>query len=114
MSKARNKKLTIEYLDDRANAALSKGYTVQKWILFCKRMIEKGFEVYLYEARKTFSKYVTIKKGGKSYKVRFSNHKPIKHRELSNDCDFFVGVTHTGVRTTRMAYFSTLDFFGES
>lgn len=114
MRKARNKKLTIEYLDDRARAAISKGYPVQKWILFCKCMLSKGFDVYLYEARRTFSKYVTIKRGEKSYKVRFSNHKPIKQREINNDCDFFVGVTHTGVRTTRMAYYSVLEYFGES
>ena len=112
MRKATNKILTLEYLNERGNASLIRGFKKQKWVLFCEKLISLGFTVSLYEARKTFSKYVTISDGKKSFKVRFSNHKPIKFRETNGDCDFFVGVTHTGVRTTRDAYFATLKYFG--
>lgn len=81
----------------------SKEFGKAKWIMFCEEMLSLGFQVKLYEARKTFSKYVTIHHKNKEFKVRFSNHKPIKRREENGDCDFFVGITHLGVSRTEDA-----------
>lgn len=71
-----------------------------------------GFTIELYEARQTKSKYCTVKRDVKSFKVRFSDHKPIYHREMQGDCDFFVGVTNTGSRNTHDAINATCNFFG--
>lgn len=73
--------------------------------------MNKGFKVSLYEARRTFSKYLTVERDEKKFKVRFSNHKPIKEREENNDCDFFVGVTNYKVTTTEDALKSVYTFF---
>jgi len=47
-----------------------------------------------YDAVTTVSKYVTIRKNKKQFKVRFSNHKPNKGKEIDRLCDFFVGASH--------------------
>ncbi len=99
------------FLDRRAASAIEKGFGKQKWVEFCEVMLCHGLRVHLYEARKTFSKYVTVSRGKQKFKVRFSNHKPIKRREENGDCDFFVGVTNTGSRTTEDAIKATLEFF---
>jgi hypothetical protein len=65
-----------------------------------------------YDAVTTVSKYVFVRRGGKRFKVRFSNHKPARWREQSRDCDFFVGITNTGVTRTEDAIRATLAFFG--
>jgi len=101
--KATGNKVTIQFINSRMEILESKGYGKTKWIEFCEKMNENGFSCYLYEAKSTLSKYIAVKYGNKELKVRFSNHKPIKSRELNNDCDFFVGVTNTGVRTTEDA-----------
>ena len=111
--KATNKRITPEYLKDRAEAVIKLGYTKQKWVEFCEVMLSHGFTIELYEARRTFSKYLTVIEGGKRYKVRFSNHKPIRERELNGDCDFFVGRTNLAVHTTTQAIAATLKFFGK-
>lgn len=106
--------VTREFLERRTSRAEKSGYGKARWIEFCERMLAAGFEVSLYEARFTVSKYVTVSRDGRTFKVRFSNHKPIRSRELKRDCDFFVGITHTGVRTTDMAVEAVLRFFAES
>ena len=98
--KASNLKINQQFLDKRSNSCVAKGFSKQKWISFCEDLLVRGFTLELYEARKTFSKYITI---NGSYKVRFSNHKPIYARELNKDCDFFVGVSNTGARNTQDA-----------
>lgn len=100
------------FLERRAKSCLAKGFTKQKWISFCEVLLEKGFTIKLYEARETVSKYITIYQNDKYYRVRFSNHKPNYSREKNKDCDFFVGVTHTGVRTTNDALKAIGDFYG--
>lgn len=68
-------------------------FTKPKWVQFCEHFINyPGFVLKLYEARKNFSKYVTIHYQGQEFKVRFSIHKPIKNRERNQDCNFFVGL----------------------
>lgn len=112
--KASNLKVTYEFLNKRSEDSTSKGFQKQKWIQFCETVMDRGFRVELYEARRTFSKYVTVIGFDKEFKVRFSNHKPIAERELKGDCDFFVGVTHTGWRTTDDALKALTEYFGET
>jgi len=116
MRKAKNLKITQEFLDYRSNKAIQSGYQKQKWVMFCEYYLQKQFDIYLYEAKETVSKYVTLKKNGVECTVRFSNHRPSYKREMNGDCDFFVGVTHTGVRTARDAaifvnrYFASIQY----
>lgn len=95
-------KIDRAYLANRAAKTVAAGYAVPKWITFCAWALDIGLYVQLYDAVTTVSKYVYLSKhkDGKRYKIRFSNHKPNKAKELEEDCDFFVGVTNTGVRTT--------------
>lgn len=111
--KANNLVVTSSYLDDRADRLTRVGYNTPKWIGFCQLMLGLGLSVKLYEARRTVSKYVTVSNNfGKEFKVRFSNHKPIKAREVGEDCDFFVGVTNLSVTNTEQATKATLAYFG--
>lgn len=110
--KATNKVICKEYLQGRLDGLLKKGFSKPKWMMFCETMLERGFKVSLYEARQTVSKYVTvIDAEGRRFKVRFSNHKPIKAREVKGDCDFFVGITNLSVTRTENAIDATLAFF---
>lgn len=86
-------------------------YPTAKWIEFCRAMLAYNYVVSLYEARQTYSKYITVTSRGQSFKVRFSDHRPIYEKEMNGDCDFFVGVTNTGVRTTEDAIQATLEHF---
>lgn len=106
--------LTVEFLEERAKRSEKLGLTKQKWIQFSEYFLKKGYVLEFYEAKETYSKYITvthIKAPGRRYMVRFSNHKPSRVRELKKDCDFFVGVTHTGTRTTREAALAVLKYF---
>lgn len=109
--KATNQRVTPEFLKARVERVIQLGYSKQKWVEFCEAMLSHGFTLELYEARRTFSKYITVISGGMRYKVCFSNHKPIKDRELAGDCDFFVGRTHLGVSTTAQAIQATIKHF---
>jgi len=113
-AKAKNLQLTQPYLTLRAMRAVSLGYPKPKWIDFCEVALRRGFSASLYEAKHTVSKYVTLRKAGRSFKVRFSNHKPIKAREVGGDCDFFVGVTNRAVTTTGDALRAAMVHFGEA
>lgn len=113
--KITNEKLTPAILAQKAESATSKGYAKQKWVTFCETLISEGYTVMLYEARRTFSKYVTVlADDGRRFKVRFSNHKPIAEREHAGDCDFFVGITHTGTRTTDDALRAVREFMARA
>lgn len=101
MKKAYNQYITEDFLKSRENV----DKPIQKWILFCQYFMGKGYKIRLYEARKTVSKYITLIKDGKSCKVRFSNHRPIREREKNKDCDFFVGVTNFQVITATMSLY---------
>lgn len=111
--KATNMAVTAAFLQQRYERSAKLGFQKQRWIEFCERLIADGFSLTLYEARRTASKYITVTKGGRSFKVRFSNHKPIKGRELAGDCDFFVGMTHTGTRTTHDALAAVAQHFAQ-
>lgn len=91
------------FLNARAARAVVRGFEVPRYIEFCREAMKMGLAVHLHEAITTVSKYVTLvtkDKARRTFKVRFSNHKPNRGKELEGDCDFFVGHTHTGVRTT--------------
>jgi len=103
MKKATDLLVTQQFLNARVCQAKEGGFPKAKWIEFCETMAADGFRCWLYEARQTYSKYITVSNGTTDVKIRFSNHKPDKSRELNGDCDFFVGKTHTGTRTTRDA-----------
>lgn len=109
--KATHRPVNRDLLNHRVTYAKSLGYTKQKWVEFCEVMLDHELILTLYEARETVSKYVTVYSADKKFRVRFSNHKPIKGRELNGDCDFFVGHTHTGIRTTTHAIHAALKFF---
>lgn len=114
--KATHRRINQDFLDNRVAQAEAKGFGKAKWIEFCEAMMAEGYYLKLYEARKTVSKYITVIKPddpSHRYKVRFSNHRPIKHREVSGDCDFFVDVTNLGVTTTEQAIKATLTFFNQ-
>lgn len=104
--------LTADYLERRATASIAKGYTKQKWIEFCETLLAEGYHLKLYEAKNTVSKYVHVQRGGKRFKVRFSNHKSAAHRENAGDCDYYVGVGHKGTTTTAMALEAVRKHFG--
>ena len=87
MKKAYNQYITEDFLKSREN--IDK--PVQKWILFCRYFMSKGYKIRLYEARRTVSKYITLNK----------------------DCDFFVGVTNFQVITAHDVALKVLNFFEE-
>jgi hypothetical protein len=93
-------KITVDYLATVKPRYLNAGYNIPKWIIFSEVMLVNGYKVYLWESKSTVSKYVFITKENNTLKIRFSNHKPNKLRELNNDCDIYVGVGHLGVCTT--------------
>lgn len=102
--KATNDTVTVPMLVKRTDILKNADYDKTKWIGFCETMLDRGYTLTLYEARQTFSKYITVSlPEHKPFKVRFSNHKPIAHRELNGDCDFFVGVTNLRVTNTAQA-----------
>jgi hypothetical protein len=102
--KATHMVVTPQFLAARAERSTSRGYTKQKWVEFCETLLSEGYSLKIYEARRTVSKYITVsRKGRASFKVRFSNHRPIADREDRGDCDFFVGVTNRTVTTTAQA-----------
>lgn len=109
----KNRPLDLPYLRLRARQSLSRGYEIPMWVLLCADLIKDGYKVELYEAKTTYSKYIYVSRNRKTFKVRISNHKPNKFKETTGDCDFFVGITHTGVRTTGDAYDAIKEFFGD-
>lgn len=111
--KVRNAHMDRQFLTYRAEMARRGGFSTPRYIWFGFRLLELGLKAQLYEARETRSKYITIfaDKAGPRFKVRFSNHKPNEHVELSGDCDFYVGHTNTGIRTSEDALRAVEQFF---
>src|SRR3970040_2008304 len=96
----RGPQLTQAMLQERINSYPVEEYGLPKWVIFCRTLLAQGYTINLHEARRTFSKYVTVGKqssGRSAFRVRFSNHKPIAEREARGDCDFFVGVANRTV-----------------
>ncbi len=64
-----------------------------EWAEFCRAMMADGFRLYVYKARRSESRYITVtrKNDPRAFRVRFSDHPPLVWREEAGDCDFFVG-----------------------
>jgi len=105
--------VTIADIDLVAQRYQRTDYPIPKYIQFCKKALESGYNVKLYEAQHTVSKYVTVCHGKKRFKVRFSNHKPIPEKELQGTCDFFVGITNYKITTTNEAWETMKKYFDE-
>lgn len=89
-------------------------YGKPKFLEFIRKVYDlHQFTIKLYDSQSTVSKYVTLYKGKKSYKIRWSNHKPNFNKEKAGACDFFVGVTNLKVTTTEQAYKAALAYFKE-
>ncbi len=106
--KANDEPVTLELLASRCYT----NYPKAKWIVFCEAMLGIGFDLTLYEARETVSKYITVWKDGRSFKVRYSNHMPNLERLNRGDCDFFVGKTQRFTTNSRQAIEAVKRFFG--
>lgn len=103
--------VTKKYIGIAKTNAAFKGFNTPKYIEFCEKFLRQGYKVKLYRAQKTVSKYIYISRGNKTFKVRFSNHRPNKFKEATNDCDFFVGVSNKQVTRTADAIVATEAFF---
>lgn len=113
-TKRHPKQMTQGEIDGRREWLKENDYPPSKWLDFCEAMLNAGLDVYYYQAMRTVSKYIIVKKDKKKYMVRFSNHKPIKYLEEQESCDFFVGVTNLGVTTTKQAIKAALKYFNTS
>ena len=93
-----------EALESRNASYELRGYGRAKWIDFILTLRAQGLRVGVYEAATTFSKYVyvTFPDGG-VFKVRFSNHRPAKSKQVDDDSDFYVGVSNGQVTRTEDA-----------
>lgn len=109
--KADRLEVTVKYISNRAAAYKNAGYPKAKWMEFCEVLLKDEYSLILHEAKQTNSKYITVCKDGKTFKVRFSNHKPILERELRGDCDYFVGVTNLRTTNTAMALEAVKKYF---
>lgn len=110
--KATHRTINKDFLAHRIQYLEHLGYKKTKWIEFCEHMLAQGYTVTLYEARQTRSKYVSVHgKTGGFYRVRFSDHAAIVHREAAGDCDFFVGRGNFRTTTTTDAIRATLAYF---
>lgn len=96
----RTKELTLEILEGIKPSYIKAGYNIPKWITFSEELLKDGWSVKLYRAKTTVSKYLHVIKEDREYKIRFSNHKPNKRMEETNDADFYVGVSNKGIITT--------------
>lgn len=105
------RKIDHHFVESMKQRYKKSKYSLPKWIQFIEVMLSFKYKVFLYEAKSTFSKYVYVQHNGKTFKIRFSNHKPNKQKERINDCDFFVGVNNFIVTKTEDAIIATHKYF---
>ena len=86
---------TLEMLEKR-RADMNRHNFNPKWINFAIDMVNEGYLVYLYENINQKSKYLTLNSNGVLFKIRFSDHLPIRYKYENGDCDFFVGKLYGG------------------
>jgi hypothetical protein len=94
------RKVSLRYLNMIEKSYPARGFPIPKWIIFCKTMIDRGWNVRLYRAKTTVSKYVFVHKDNLMYKIRFSNHRANRNMEFNDDCDYYVGVGNRYTLTT--------------
>lgn len=100
-----------KFLEKKKAILANGGWPVSKWIIFCEQLLARGYQVVVYEAKTTRSKYVYVVKDRRQFKVRFSNHKPRFDAQIGNDSDFYVGVSHGLVTTTDDALKAVEQYF---
>jgi len=83
-----------EFLINRLINEYPKQYSTPKYLIFIRKMIQKGWEARLHTVEA--SKYVFVYREDLIYKIRFSNHKPSYLRQQKKDSDFYVGISHKG------------------
>lgn len=84
-----HREVTEEFLKKRVG---NGQYGVSIWIKFCRYFLERGFYVELYEAKETVSKYITVHGNFDiTFKLRFSNHPPSRHRMVDSDVNYWFG-----------------------
>lgn len=89
-------------------------YPAPKWVLFAEQMIALGATVSFVESEKSVSKYVTVNYQRKTVKVRFSNHKPSRNKELLQECDYYAGVSnYKTLKTTQIIELVAKDLFNK-
>ncbi len=110
--KAKNRKVDQDFLNDRKQRLIKAGYPTSKWIALCESLMGLGLEVSLYEAKRTVSKYLIVEGNGKTFKIRFSNHRPTLAKQSQGDSDFYVGVSNGQVTTTEDALEAVKKYFG--
>jgi len=93
----RSKRISLIKIEQMI-ASYPRQYSTPKYMIFIKEMLALGWKVRLYQAR--VSKYVFVIRGNLVRKIRFSNHKPLFLKEMEEDCDYYVGITHKQVSTT--------------
>jgi hypothetical protein len=71
--------------------AQASKFRVPMYLQFMEWACSNGFNVRLYEAKRTESKYVFIQDKTHKYKIRFSTHPIPRHKDKLSDCDFLVG-----------------------
>ena len=76
----------------------------KKWFHFVRVMFRCGYKVSVREAKTTFSKYILVMNGDYWYRVRFSDHPPIRNQRL--DCDLYC--CPGGTATTEVAIITTI------
>lgn len=94
------RKITQHYLDIIKPRYARNQYPIPKWIIFTEQLLQWNWQIFLYRAKSTYSKYLYISKGKQTIKVRFSNHKPNKFNQVNNDSDYYVGISHSESLTT--------------
>lgn len=104
-------KISLEDVEQIKGRYRDAGFSIPKYLQFVEAALNYQCRVYLYDAQTTVSKYVTLMRGKRKYKVRFSNHKPNLNKEKNGESDFFVGVTNLAVTTTDDAWRAALAFF---
>jgi len=77
----------------KAQASKSR---VPMYLQFMEWACGNGFEVKLYEAKSTESKYVFLQNKTHKYKIRFSTHPIPAYKDKLTDCDFLVGKGNSG------------------
>ena len=71
------------------------------WVVFCEKLIDKGFEVFVYFPKKFTSIYITVVKNCKMQVVRFSDHITKQEKWLKTNINYYVGSSELGMFTEK-------------
>ncbi len=109
-------KVTVMLLVERAKLAAQYGYAKPRWVHFCELLLPR-FRLVLQEAKTTRSKYIWVSGWAgnvfRTFKVRFSDHRPARGVQEAQDSDFYVGKQHGDKwYTTEDAVCAVERFFG--